>query len=60
MLSTIRHISATDGAMTMVTAGLLPRAFRIVCAVFILSGVRNTVVDALNVGRIDDLGVQHQ
>lgn len=45
-LSTTRHIINAEGAGTFF-AGLWPRAFRIVCAVFILNGTRNTIVDAL-------------
>eukprot|EP00887_Chlorella_sp_A99_P001559 scaffold8.g1559.t1 len=40
-LSTVRHIVQTEG-VGMLWAGLLPRSFRIVCAVFILNGTRNT------------------
>lgn len=49
-LSTTRHILATEGPGTFL-AGLGPRAFRVCCAVFILNGVRNTVVDALQAQR---------
>lgn len=44
--STIKHIMQNEGPGTFF-AGLLPRAFRIVCAVFILTGTRNTIVEAV-------------
>lgn len=44
--STGRHIVATEGVGTL-WAGLAPRAFRIVCAVFILTATRNACVDFL-------------
>ena len=46
MLSTAKHIVQTEGAGTLF-AGLLPRAFRIIGAVFILTGTRNTVIEML-------------
>lgn len=46
VVSTTKHIIKTEGVGTLF-AGLLPRAFRIVCAVFILSGTRNTAIDVL-------------
>lgn len=46
VVSTTKHIIRTEGVTTLF-AGLLPRAFRIVCAVFILSGTRNTAIDVL-------------
>ncbi|PSC69614.1 Mitochondrial Carrier (MC) Family [Micractinium conductrix] len=47
LMSTVSHIVKTEGAGTFF-AGLWPRAFRIVCAVFILNGFRSTVVDAVD------------
>jgi hypothetical protein len=44
--STGRHIVATEGVGTL-WAGLVPRAFRIVCAVFILTATRNTCIEFL-------------
>jgi hypothetical protein len=49
-MSTTRHILATEGPGTFL-AGLGPRAFRVCCAVFILNGTRNTIVDALQAHR---------
>lgn len=45
-LSTVRHIVTSEGIGTL-WAGLLPRSIRIVCAVFILNGTRNTLVDMM-------------
>jgi Mitochondrial carrier protein len=50
MLSTTKHIVTTEGVGTLF-AGLLPRAFRIVCAVFILTGTRNTIIDLVETDR---------
>jgi hypothetical protein len=47
LVSTARHIITTEGAGTLFFAGLLPRATRIVGAVFILTGTRNTAVEML-------------
>ena len=44
MLSTMHYIVQTEGLRTLF-AGLLPRTFRIVCAVFILNGTRSAVVE---------------
>ena len=44
--STLRNIVKKEGAATLF-AGLMPRAFRIVCAVFILTGTRNTAIEVL-------------
>lgn len=46
MVSTAQHIVRTEGAATLF-AGLVPRAARIVCAVFILTGTRNTAIEFL-------------
>lgn len=46
LMSTTRHIVQTEGVGTFF-AGLGPRAIRIVAAVFILNGMRTTIVDAL-------------
>lgn len=46
LVSTTRHIIKTEGFGTLF-AGLLPRATRIVGAVFILNGTRNTAVEFL-------------
>jgi Mitochondrial carrier protein len=48
--STTQHIVATEGYKALF-AGLVPRAGRIVAAVFILTGTRNTLVDALDRSR---------
>lgn len=50
VLSTTKHIINNDGVGTLF-AGLLPRAFRIVCAVFILTGTRNTIIDWVETDR---------
>jgi hypothetical protein len=52
MTSTARHIVATEGVATLF-AGLLPRSLRIVCAVFILTGTRSTLVEKLESTRTD-------
>lgn len=44
--STARHIIQEGGVQAMF-AGLVPRGFRIIGAVFILNGVKNTAVDFL-------------
>ena len=54
MLSTTRHIVQHEGVTTLF-AGLAPRTFRIVCAVFILNGTRSTLVDWVQRGRTDAL-----
>ena len=46
LVSTVRHIVTKEGVGTLF-AGLLPRATRIVGAVFILTGTRNTAIDIL-------------
>lgn len=46
MPSTTKYIIETEGFTTLF-AGLVPRAARIVLAVFVLTGVRNTAVDLL-------------
>lgn len=51
LLSTTQHIIQTEGVGTLF-AGLWPRAFRIVCAVFILNGTRNTIVEAVQTQRV--------
>jgi hypothetical protein len=50
MTSAARHIVQTEGAGTLF-AGLVPRALRIVCAVFILTGTRNALIDKLEASR---------
>ncbi|KAL4458201.1 hypothetical protein ABPG75_013066 [Micractinium tetrahymenae] len=50
LASTAAHIARTEGMGTFF-AGLGPRALRIVCAVFILNGTRNTIVDAVDAHR---------
>lgn len=47
MVSTTRHILHHEGYKALF-AGLVPRAGRIVCAVFILTGTRNTLVEMLH------------
>jgi hypothetical protein len=42
--TTARHIVSGEGAGTLF-AGIVPRGGRIVCAVFILTGTRNTLVE---------------
>jgi hypothetical protein len=44
--SSVAHIVRNEGLSSMF-AGLLPRAFRIICAVFILTGTRNTAISFL-------------
>ena len=58
MVSTAQHIVRTEGAGTLF-AGLVPRAARIVCAVFILTGTRNTAIEFLEErkSRLDAAGV---
>lgn len=50
MYSTARHIVQNEGFMTLF-AGILPRGFRIVGAVFILNGTKNTAVQYLEKSR---------
>lgn len=46
MASTARHILATEGPAGFFR-GILPRTFRLIGAVFILTGIRGTLVDAI-------------
>ncbi|KAI3435642.1 hypothetical protein D9Q98_001700 [Chlorella vulgaris] len=50
LVSTTQHIIQSEGAGTLF-AGMWPRMFRIVCAVFILNSTRTTLVDAVQRGR---------
>jgi len=50
--SSLQHILKTEGAGTLFS-GLLPRTARIVCAVFILTGTRNTALEFLEARRAD-------
>ena len=45
--STTRYIVDTEGAPTLF-AGLVPRALRLMCAVIILNGVRNALVQLVD------------
>jgi hypothetical protein len=50
LVSTTKHIVETEGFGTLF-AGLIPRAARIVLAVFVLTGVRNSAVEMLQHSR---------
>jgi len=50
MFSTVSHLLKTDGFSSLYS-GTLPRGFRIVGAVFILNGVKNTAVQHLEDSR---------
>lgn len=52
MLGSARHIVETEGASTLF-AGLLPRAFRLICAVIILNGTRNALVELVDLHRAE-------
>lgn len=51
-VSTTRHILATEGVQGFF-AGVLPRTFRLIGAVFILGGIRTALVDAVEDYRYD-------
>jgi len=48
--STLQHIIKTEGPSKLF-AGLIPRGLRITCAVFILTGTRNTALEVLETRR---------